>query len=99
MRHPDVARVLHLDFQIMTILARWAARLPTLRNVRFEDSIQMFGVPLHQQLDLSMEAAHLDRFRHNFRCASAHFEMHKQCPDLSTVPACCKPYLCVHSCM
>jgi aarF domain-containing kinase len=66
-RHPHVART-HVDFQIMAWLARVASRLPALRNLRFEDSVQMFGVPLHQQLDLQLEAAHLERFRHNFRC-------------------------------
>ena len=69
-RHPHVAVRLETDFAIMCALARLAARLPLLRDLRFDDSVQMFGVPLHQQLDLRTEARHLDRFRHNFRCAT-----------------------------
>ena len=60
---------LETDFAIMCGLARAAARLPVLRDLRFDDSVQMFGVPLHQQLDLRIEAAHLERFRRNFWCA------------------------------
>ena len=30
--------------------------------------MRQFGGPLREQLDLSVEAASLDRFNHNFRC-------------------------------
>ena len=68
MRHPHVAGMLQADFRIMAWLARCAARLPLLRDLRFDDSVRMFGVPLHQQLDLRLEAQHLERFRENFMC-------------------------------
>lgn len=68
MKHPGVEQRLRADFSVMLALARAAATLPVLRDLRFDDSCSQFGVPLHQQLDLCLEAANLDRFRHNFRC-------------------------------
>lgn len=67
-KHPGVERQLRADFTVMLALARAAAMLPVLRDLRFDDSCAQFSVPLHQQLDLSLEASNLDRFRHNFRC-------------------------------
>lgn len=73
-RHPHVAQRLNTDFAIMCFLARLAAKLPILRDLRFDDTVLMFGVPLHQQLDLQLEAEHLDRFRYNFRCDAMRHE-------------------------
>lgn len=70
-RHPHVASMLQADFRIMAWLARMAARIPLLRDLRFDDSVRMFGVPLHQQLDLRLEAQHLERFRENFLCEAS----------------------------
>ena len=68
-KHPGVEARLRTDFTVMLALARAAAVLPVLRDLRFDDSCAQFGVPLQQQLDLALEAANLDRFRDNFRCA------------------------------
>jgi predicted unusual protein kinase regulating ubiquinone biosynthesis (AarF/ABC1/UbiB family) len=62
---------LRTDFLIMQLLARLLARIPLLRDLRFDDSMDQFGVPLHQQLDFRSEAQNLERFASNFRCASA----------------------------
>lgn len=67
-KHPGVEQRLRADFAVMLALARAAATLPVLRDLRFDDSCAQFGLPLHQQLDLSLEARNLDRFRSNFRC-------------------------------
>eukprot|EP00892_Ulva_mutabilis_P007708 jgi/Ulvmu1/5309/UM022_0103.1 len=66
-KHPGVEWRLRADFCVMLALARAAATLPVLRDLRFDDSCAQFGVPLQQQLDLSLEARNLERFRHNFR--------------------------------
>lgn len=68
-RHPGVEQRLRADFAVMLALARAAATLPVLRDLRFDDSCAQFGLPLKQQLDLLLEARNLDRFRRNFRCA------------------------------
>jgi aarF domain-containing kinase len=65
--HPGVGERLHTDFAIMYWLASVASKLPVLRDMRFDECVQLFGVPLHQQLNLKLEAEHLDRFRYNFR--------------------------------
>lgn len=66
-RHPGASSLLELDFVIMLAIARVAACIPGLRDVRLEDSLRQFGIPLRQQLDLQLEAQHLDLFSHNFR--------------------------------
>lgn len=62
---------LRTDFLIMQMLARLLARIPVLRDLRFEDSMRQFGLPLHQQLDFNLEAKNLSQFAANFRCAGA----------------------------
>lgn len=66
-RHPDVTTVMHRDFVLMERMARLAAALPGLSELRLDESIRQFGGPLKEQLDLAVEAQHLSRFRHNFR--------------------------------
>ena len=66
-RHPGVSRQLEIDFVIMLTIATMASYIPGLRDYRLDDSMRQFGAPLHEQLDLVIEAEHLERFRHNFR--------------------------------
>lgn len=66
-RHPGVSELMHRDFILMQRAALACSRLPALREMRLEESIRQFGGPLKEQLDLSMEAEHLQRFNANFR--------------------------------
>lgn len=66
-RHPGVTDTMHRDFEVMARMAKAASVIPMFRNLRLEDSIKQFGTPLKEQLDLRVEAQHLNRFRYNFR--------------------------------
>lgn len=66
-RHPGVTGVMHRDFVLMQRAAALCSVLPALRELRLEESIRQFGGPLKEQLDLSVEASHLEQFNANFR--------------------------------
>lgn len=66
-RHPGVDDLMLRDFTLMQRAAAAASRLPGLRSLRLDESVRQFGGPLKEQLDLSVEAAHLERFGRNFR--------------------------------
>ena len=68
-----VEELLHTDFFIMQILARLLACVPVLRDLRFDDSMDQFGVPLQQQLDFELEASNLAQFEANFQCVFPFF--------------------------
>ena len=56
------------DFTLMMRAAYFSRSLPWLADLRLDESVRQFGGPLREQLDLSVEAASLNRFNHNFRC-------------------------------
>jgi aarF domain-containing kinase len=66
-RHPGVDDLMLRDFALMQRAAALAGRVPGLKALRLDESVRQFGGPLREQLDLSVEAAHLERFAHNFR--------------------------------
>lgn len=66
-RHPGVSTLMARDFVLMQRAARAAGQLPGLKQLRLDESVRQFGGPLQEQLDLSVEAAHLDRFGRNFK--------------------------------
>eukprot|EP00879_Flechtneria_rotunda_P001028 GHRR01001165.1.p1 GENE.GHRR01001165.1~~GHRR01001165.1.p1 ORF type:complete len:760 (+),score=252.82 GHRR01001165.1:251-2530(+) len=66
-RHPGVGTLMARDFVLMERAARVASKLPALKGLRLDESVRQFGGPLQEQLDLSLEAQHLDRFARNFR--------------------------------
>jgi len=66
-RHPGVSEVIRRDFVIINWVAKLSSCLPALRWLRLEESVQQFAVFMLSQVDLSREAAHLNRFLYNFR--------------------------------
>ncbi|KAF8054611.1 ABC1 family protein [Scenedesmus sp. PABB004] len=66
-RHPGVGTLMARDFVLMQRAARAAGLVPGLAALRLDESVRQFGGPLQEQLDLSVEAAHLDRFARNFK--------------------------------
>ncbi|GAX75374.1 hypothetical protein CEUSTIGMA_g2818.t1 [Chlamydomonas eustigma] len=66
-RHPGVTDMMQRDFVLMQRAAWMCSLVPGLSELRLEESIRQFGGPLKEQLDLSVEARHLDRFNRNFR--------------------------------
>eukprot|EP00201_Polytomella_parva_P013490 CAMPEP_0175061018 /NCGR_PEP_ID=MMETSP0052_2-20121109/13355_1 /TAXON_ID=51329 ORGANISM="Polytomella parva, Strain SAG 63-3" /NCGR_SAMPLE_ID=MMETSP0052_2 /ASSEMBLY_ACC=CAM_ASM_000194 /LENGTH=425 /DNA_ID=CAMNT_0016326833 /DNA_START=703 /DNA_END=1980 /DNA_ORIENTATION=- len=69
-RHPGVGELMHRDFELMQRAARICERIPALAALRLEESLRQFGGPLKEQLDLSCEANHLNRFNKNFKAWS-----------------------------
>ncbi|WIA28428.1 hypothetical protein OEZ86_010973 [Tetradesmus obliquus] len=71
-RHPGVSDAIERDFQTMVWLAHLAGQLlPAVRVLRLDDTLKQFAAPLHEQVDLSREAANLQRFNQNFKRARA----------------------------
>eukprot|EP00878_Enallax_costatus_P014058 GHUV01014700.1.p1 GENE.GHUV01014700.1~~GHUV01014700.1.p1 ORF type:complete len:690 (+),score=243.48 GHUV01014700.1:426-2495(+) len=66
-RHPGVGVLMARDFVLMERAARTAGMLPGFKQLRLDESVRQFGGPLQEQLDLSVEAQHLDRFGRNFK--------------------------------
>ncbi|GAB2212825.1 hypothetical protein Drorol1_Dr00020820 [Drosera rotundifolia] len=66
-RHPGVGESIRRDFVIINYVARISNYIPTLQWLRLDESVQQFGVFMMSQVDLSREAAHLNRFLYNFR--------------------------------
>ena len=93
-RHPGVETLMQRDFTLMMRAARMSRSLPWLADLRLDESVRQFGGPLREQLDLSVEAASLDRFNHNFRRALNQYQ-HDQLPAFYDVVA---ARFCVHEC-
>ena len=66
-RHPGVTALMQRDFVLMRRAAILCSKMPGLRDLRLEESVQQFGGPLKEQLDLSSEAESLARFNNNFK--------------------------------
>lgn len=66
-RHPGVGEAIRRDFMIINFVAKISIFIPNLKWLRLDESIQQFAVFMMSQVDLSREAAHLNRFIYNFR--------------------------------
>ena len=66
-RHPGVTAMMQRDFILMRRAAYLCSKFPGLKDLRLEESVQQFGGPLKEQLDLSTEADSLARFNYNFK--------------------------------
>jgi aarF domain-containing kinase len=73
-RHPNVAQLITMDFQLMSLAARLCDVIPGLRWLRLRDSIAQFSTTLAAQAHLHVEAYHLEILNYNFRkFPSIHF--------------------------
>ncbi|GAB4831086.1 hypothetical protein Ancab_005096 [Ancistrocladus abbreviatus] len=66
-RHPGVGESIRRDFDIINAVVKISNCIPTLRWLRLDESVQQFAVFMMSQVDLSREAAYLNRFIYNFR--------------------------------
>ncbi|CAJ2645388.1 probable serine/threonine-protein kinase abkC [Trifolium pratense] len=66
-RHPGVTEAIRRDFFIINVVSKISCVFPNLKWLRLDESIQQFAVFMMSQVDLSREAAHLNRFIYNFR--------------------------------
>ena len=67
-RRPDVARRVHADLRLLRLAGRLLGRLPPLRLVPVEATVEDFCVSLERQLDFTREAAASRRIRRALAC-------------------------------
>ncbi|XP_024367568.1 uncharacterized protein [Physcomitrium patens] len=66
-RHPKVHELMQKDFVIIRHLAALSTVLPGLKHLQLDKTVQHFAAFMTKQVDLTLEAAHLQRFIYNFR--------------------------------
>ncbi len=66
-RHPNVSRLIDMDFRLMSMVANIADRFPGLSWLRIKDSVEQFSHTMAAQAHLNVEAHHLEVLNHNFR--------------------------------
>lgn len=65
--HPKVDRMVRRDLKIMGFFASILNSIPTIEWLSLPDEVAQFGEMMKLQLDLRIEAANLENFRHNFK--------------------------------
>ena len=66
-RHPNVAKRIFLDFQILRAVAGFADTLPALKGLHLKNTLGQFSHTMTAQTDLRNEAVHLLKFTHNMK--------------------------------
>ncbi len=66
-RHPDVARLIDMDFRIMGVIADIVDHMPGLSWLKVKDSVNQFSHTMAAQAHLNVEGHHLEVLNHNFR--------------------------------
>jgi ABC1 atypical kinase-like domain len=66
-RHPNVARLIDMDFRLMKMAATFADCIPALSWLHVRDSVEQFSHTMAAQAHLNVEGHHLEVLNHNFR--------------------------------
>ena len=66
-RHPNVAKRIFLDFQILRAVAGFMDSLPSLKGMQLKNTLGQFSHTMTSQTDLRNEAEHLLKFTHNMK--------------------------------
>ena len=66
-RHPNVSRLIDMDFRLMSIIADIFDRIPSLSWLRIRESVEQFSHTMAAQAHLNVEAHHLEVLNYNFR--------------------------------
>lgn len=66
-RHPNVAKLIDMDFRIMAMLASIIDHLPGFGWLRIRQSLDQFSHTMAAQAHLHVEGYHLEVLNHNFR--------------------------------
>lgn len=66
-RHPNVSRLIDMDFRLMSFLADIVDRIPSLSYLQVRSSVEQFSHTMAAQAHLNVEAHHLEVLNHNFR--------------------------------
>jgi hypothetical protein len=65
-RHPNVARLIDMDFRLMEIVTKCLDWIPGFKWLHVKDSISQFSHTMAAQAHLNVEAHHLEVLNHNF---------------------------------
>lgn len=66
MIHPHVSELVKTDMELLTHLANWFDRFPSLEILSLGESCRQFAAVMNEQLDLSIEAKNLVKFGKKF---------------------------------
>ena len=66
-RHPNVARLIDMDFRLMKLAATLADCIPAISWLYVRDSVEQFSHTMAAQAHLNVEGHHLELLNHNFR--------------------------------
>jgi aarF domain-containing kinase len=66
-RHPNVAKLIDMDFRIMTCIAQVVDRIPGLEWLKIKNSVEQFSHTMAAQAHLNVEGHHLEVLNYNFR--------------------------------
>ncbi|KAG2216183.1 hypothetical protein INT45_003999 [Circinella minor] len=64
--HPKARQIVHRDLKIMEFFAKALTLIPTMHWISLPDEVHVFGEMMRDQLDLRVEAQHLERFNNLF---------------------------------
>ncbi|KAI9249159.1 hypothetical protein BDA99DRAFT_222135 [Phascolomyces articulosus] len=64
--HPKARQIVHRDLKIMEFFAKALTLIPTMHWISLPDEVRVFGEMMRDQLDLRIEASHLERFNKLF---------------------------------
>jgi hypothetical protein len=65
-RHPNVAKLMDMDFRLMSLAARCLDWIPALSWLHIRDSVEQFSYTMAAQSYLNVEAHHLEVLNQNF---------------------------------
>ena len=66
-RHPNVSKLIDMDFRLMRAVAILADFLPALSWLHVRETVEQFSHTMAAQSHLGVEAHHLEVLNHNFR--------------------------------
>jgi aarF domain-containing kinase len=66
-RHPNVSKLIDMDFRLMRIVAVLVDFLPALSWLHVRETVEQFSHTMAAQSHLGVEAHHLEVLNHNFR--------------------------------
>jgi aarF domain-containing kinase len=66
MIHPHVEELVRTDMELLSMLANWVDKWPSMEIFALGDTVKDFAHCMNQQLDLRLEASHLVKFAKKF---------------------------------
>lgn len=64
--HPKARQIVRRDLKIMSVIAKALTLIPTMHWISLPEEVEVFGRMMFDQLDMRIEATHLERFNQLF---------------------------------